>query len=220
MINLVGALHEALRNPPSAISPGSGDSVTRLTHSILEYAARSPGALEGALRAALIEAAAGLDRVSIAVTGLAWLGAGVPSVDQEMLALVRCAQREFGLCGYSITGGATKLLNEIKEVAVQGVNATIIVNALGQQPAHVQAFLRDAARALPDRWRVLDFSPGAGQTDLHAKILLVDRSLALIGSAHLSFYGMVTNHEIAVGIPWAVAGRIAAQVCMLAQSAA
>ena len=219
MINLLGALQEVMRNPQPAIRPGSADAVTQLTRSVLEYATHSPDDLDHALRGALIETITGLDRVSIAVTGLAWLGAGVPSVEQEMLALVRCAQREIGLCVYSITAGAAKLLEAIKEVAVQGVNVTIIVNALDQQPASVQTFLRSTARDLPGRWRILDFAPGAGQTDLHAKILLVDRSIALIGSANLSFHGMVTNHEMAIIIRGPTAEGIAVRFDMLARSA-
>jgi phosphatidylserine/phosphatidylglycerophosphate/cardiolipin synthase-like enzyme len=191
----------------------------QLTASILEYAKRDPAHLGHAISEALIEVAGRLDRVSIAVTGLAWLGAGVPSVEQEMLSLVRGAQREIALCAYSITAGAATLLQEVKGVVTQGVNATIVVNALDEQPASVQAYLRSSAQELPGRWRVLDFARRGGQTDLHAKLLIVDRAAALVGSANLSFHGMVSNHEIAVVVRGPTAEAMAARFDMLIRSA-
>ena len=136
-----------------------------------------------------------------------------------MLSLVRGAQREIALCAYSITTGAATLLQEVKDVVIQGVNATIVVNALDEQPVTVQTYLRSSAQELPGRWRVLDFARRAGQTDLHAKLLIVDRAAALVGSANLSFHGMVSNHEIAVVVRGPTAEAMAARFDMLIRSA-
>jgi cardiolipin synthase len=58
------------------------------------------------------------------------------------------------------------------------------------------------------------------QTDLHAKVLVVDRSIALVGSANLSFHGMVSNHEMALVVRGPTAEVIAERFDMLARSAA
>jgi cardiolipin synthase len=219
MIDLLRAVQEVLQAAQPQSSTKSGDAAMQLSASILECSKRGPAHLGHEIRESLIELAGQIDRVSIAVTGLAWLGAGVPSVEQEMFSLVRCAQREIALCAYSITAGAATFLHEVKEVVFQGVNATIVVNALDEQPANVQTYLRSSAQELPGRWRVLDFARRPGQTDLHAKLLIVDRAAALLGSANLSFHGMVSNHEIAVVVRGPTAEAMAARFDMLIRSA-
>jgi cardiolipin synthase len=191
--------------------------VSQLASSILDEARREPATLPLILQEALNEASRRLDRVSLAVTGLAWLGSGIPSVEQEMTTLVKGARREIALCAYSITAGALTLLREIRDVVSQGVTATLIVNAFNRQPADVQMYLRDAARALPDRWKLLDFAPTSGTAELHAKILAVDRTVALVGSANLSFHGMVSNHEMALVVRGPTAEDIAVRIDRLAQ---
>ena len=66
-----------------------------------------------------------------------------------MLSLVRGAQREIALCAYSITTGAATLLQEVKDVVIQGVNATIVVNALDEQPVTVQTYSEVLRRSFP-----------------------------------------------------------------------
>jgi phosphatidylserine/phosphatidylglycerophosphate/cardiolipin synthase-like enzyme len=218
-IDLLRALQEVVHNPEPRSSTRSGDAASQLIASILDSVQRDRADFAYEMREALIDLAGQIDRVSIAVTGLAWLGAGVPSVEQEMLSLVKSAQREIALCAYSITTGAATLLQEIKDVVTQGVNATIVVNALEEQPASVRRYLKSSAQELPDRWRVLDFARRADHADLHAKLLIVDRSAALIGSANLSSRGMVSNHEIAVVVRGPTAEAIAARFDMLIRSA-
>jgi len=219
MLDVTAALEDVMRAPQG---PGTGASaaVRQLATSILTHANEAPGGFPEALQRAFVDASRRLDRVSIAVTGLGWLGSGVPSVEQQVIALIRGAQREVTLCAYAITAGALPFLREMGEVVNQGVNATLIVNAFNQQPTAIQAYLKDAARVLPQRWRILDFSPLGSQTELHAKVLVVDRSVALVGSANLSFHGMVSNHEMAVIVRGPTAESIAERLDMLARGAA
>jgi cardiolipin synthase len=221
MLDIAAALEEVTRRQgalqAAAPSPESPDAVSQLASSILEHARRDPAALPLALRGALNEVSRRLDRVSLAVTGLAWLGSGIPSVEQEMISLVRGANRELVLCAYSITAGAMTLLREMREVVAQGVTATLIVNGFGRQPADIQGYLKNAAHTFPQRWKLLDFTPPNSQSELHAKVLAVDRSVALVGSANLSFHGMVSNHEMAVVLRGPAAEAIVARLDMLAQ---
>lgn len=215
-MDIASALEEVVRQQASNHpAPGSSEVMTRLASSILEHARHDPARLPMALQSALIEVIRRVDWVSIAVTGMAWLGSGVPSVEQEMTSLVRGARRELTLSAYSITSGAIAFLREIREVAAQGVNVTLIVNCFGRQPANVQEFLKEALRALPKRWKLLNFEPLSGQSELHAKVLTVDRSVALVGSANLSFHGMFSNHEMAIVLRGPTAERIAHRLDML-----
>jgi phosphatidylserine/phosphatidylglycerophosphate/cardiolipin synthase-like enzyme len=193
--------------------PSRSYGLARLT-AALESRTRDPQGLSADIEAGLAAAARRLDRVDLAVTGLAWLGAGAPSVDQELRNLVRSARREISACAYSITTNALSLLAEIDEVVAQGVTATLVVNALTEQHADVQSFLRGAARAR-DRWRIYDFVASGPAAELHAKVVVVDRSAALLGSANLSYRGLVANHEIAVVVRGPTAESIASRIDML-----
>jgi cardiolipin synthase len=220
MLDIASALEDIMRRKTlqsSAPFPACSEVVSQLASSILDEARREPETLPLILQEALNEASRRLDRISLAVTGLAWLGSGIPSVEQEMVTLVKGARREIALCAYSITAGAMTLLREIRDVVSQGVTATLIVNAFNRQPADVQMYLRDAARALPRRWKLLDFAPPGSTAELHAKILAVDRSVALVGSANLSFHGMVSNHEMALVVRGPTAENIAVRVDRLVQ---
>jgi len=218
MLDIIGALEEiAMQRDTSTAEHGQSlGAVALLVSEIIRCARSDPSNLEPALQSSLREASHRLDRVSLAVTGLAWLGGGAPSVEQEMIALVKGARHEVSLCAYSVTPGAIGLLSEMKDVVAQGVVATLIVNSLSTQPTEVQSYLKEAVRSL-ERWRLYDFAPLGSQTELHAKILVVDRWAALIGSANLSFHGLVSNHEMAVVVRGPTAEAIASRIDMLTQ---
>src|SRR5262245_65458159 len=89
-------------------------------------------------------------------------------------------------------------VREIDDVVRQGVLATVIVNAIQEQPVDIINYMTERAHDVSGRWKIFDFARLGNQTDLHAKLLTVDRSVALIGSANMSFRGMVSNHEMAL----------------------
>lgn len=129
-----------------------------------------------------------------------------------MTVLVRSARREVTLCAYAITSGALPLLSDLREVARQGVMVTLVVNEFSRQPGDVQVFLREVAGSVGHRWRLLTFEPRDTRTELHAKVLVVDRDAALVGSANLTFHGMVSNHEMALVVRGPIATLIADRV--------
>lgn len=57
-------------------------------------------------------------------------------------------------------------------------------------------------------FEVLDFRPEHRFEDLHAKIIVVDREDALVGSANLTWKGLVGNHELAIVISGKTASSI------------
>jgi cardiolipin synthase len=170
------------------------------------------------LHRSLLDSAKRLDQVSLAVTGLAWLGAGVPSVQQEAVSLVQAARFEVTICAYSITSGANPLLELISQVANQGVTTTLLLNDFYNQALESQRLLLNMAHAGAGRIRLFNFRPDNAHAQLHAKVLVVDRNAALIGSANLSFHGMVANHELAVVIKGPTTEEIAARLDSLKTS--
>ena len=116
MLNIAAAIEEVIRSQATGeqtrVPPEGSDAVSRLAASILEHAKDNAETLPAMIRTALNEATRRLNDVSVAVTGMAWLGSGVPSVDQELISLVRGARREIVLCAYAITAGGMTFLRK------------------------------------------------------------------------------------------------------------
>ncbi len=219
--DLASALEEAILLQQAGSSAGvqadTANGVMRVAASLRDLALADPGSFPSKLQAALNRAASRLDCVSVAVTGLGWLGAGIPSVDGEMVSIVQNARRELALCAYSVTTGALPFLDEVRSVVSQGVIATLIVNRFGAQAGRVQEHLTRMRQDFPQYFRLLDFRPRGVQSELHAKVLTADRQVALIGSANLTFHGLVSNHEMAIIVRGPAAETIAGRLDMLAQ---
>jgi phosphatidylserine/phosphatidylglycerophosphate/cardiolipin synthase-like enzyme len=188
------------------------DSVSKLAFDIVNAGRQDSAGLAADLYQSFLRSAPRLNRVSLAVTGLSWLGAGVQSVQQECLSIIRSARRELTLCAYSITAGAGTLIDEIADVAGQGVIVTLIINNVRNQPADIRDRLRKWGAAAATNIRLFDFNTDDPQQQLHAKVITADRAIALVGSANLSFHGMVSNHELAVVLRGPIAEEIAGRL--------
>ena len=46
----------------------------------------------------------------------------------------------------------------------------------------------------------MDFHPSENEGEMHAKVLVFDREIAIVGSTNLSHRGLVSGHEIAVQV--------------------
>jgi cardiolipin synthase len=160
-------------------------------------------------------AAPRLDRVRIAVTGTAWIGGGIGSVEDEMLSLLNEAEREILLTAYSITEGSSRVMDGIEQAVATGVRTRLIVDRFdGQEPA-VRQRLQHLAGQFPAILTIHDFAGGSGRSHLHAKALVVDRRKAVIGSANLTFHGMMTAHELAVVLDGPTVEKIAQRIDLL-----
>lgn len=195
------------------------DSVSKLAFELVNAAREDTAALAADLHQSFLQSTHRLNRVSLAVTGLSWLGAGVQSVQQECLSIIRSARRELTLCAYSITAGAGTLIDEIAGVAGQGVIVTLIINNVQNQPADIRDRIRTWGATVATNVRLFDFNTNNPQHQLHAKVIAADRTIALVGSANLSFHGMVSNHELAVVLRGPIAEEIAGRLDALKATA-
>ncbi len=153
---------------------------------------------------------------SVVVTGTAWMGSGIGSIESALERLFREASHEIILTAYSISGGADLLLDWLEAALARGVQIKMIVNRLNEQPADVVARLRGLVQTY--RYFALYAFLATEEVDLHAKVVVVDRAYALIGSSNLSRRGLLTNHEIAVLIQGAPAVTVAQAVDRLLTS--
>ena len=145
---------------------------------------------------------------SIVVTGAAWMGRGIGSIESALERLFREAEQEIALTAYAISSSVDCLFEWLEASLARGVEVRLIVNRLAKQPDGVVSRLYYLTSAYP-HFHLFDFVH-EGEADLHAKAVVVDRRVALIGSSNLSRRGLLANHEIAVlvqGVEAATAAR-------------
>ncbi|MBI3462010.1 MAG: phospholipase D family protein [Planctomycetes bacterium] len=163
-------------------------------------------------------AAERLDDVRVAVTGIGWVGGGIGSVEDAMISALKQAQREILLTAYRITTGSSRVIDELERSVATGIRTSVVVDRLDDQEPIVRDRLQSLSRQFPKNLLLYDFAGFDANGHLHAKTLVVDRQLAVVGSANLSFPGMMTAHELAVIIEGPSADLIAGRIDLLLQS--
>jgi len=155
-------------------------------------------------------------RASVVVTGIAWMGSGIGSIESALERLFREAEQEIALTAYAISGGADLLFDWLEAALARGVQVRLVINRLSTQPPDVIARLHLLARTYP-HFHLYSFASD-GEADLHAKAVVVDRRLALVGSSNLSRRGLLANHELAVLVEGPVTADVARAIDLLCTS--
>lgn len=151
------------------------------------------------------------DKVSVAVTGLGWTGGPVGAVQSMIEDVLTKAREEVQITAFEITEGASDLFEILRTLLDKGVRVTMVVNVLSQQPLSVQEALRKMSTGNRD-FSLFSFEPVHRGEKLHAKVIVVDRSIAILGSPNLTWKGLFLNHEIAVSLEGPHAGEIASLI--------
>ena len=110
--------------------------------------------------------------------------------------IIRDAKSEIQMVAYLIAPSAVNLLKSLKASAERGITVTIIINDLEKQNNKIVTFLKKLQEKNPN-CHVINFQDQNSE-QIHAKILIVDRKVALLGSANYSWGGMYDNYEIGV----------------------
>lgn len=143
--------------------------------------------------------------VQTVVTGLAWMGIGVRSVKAALKDMLINAEHEVLLCAYSVTGGADTILEELEDCLKRGIQFKAVINRFNKQPPEIQNYLLNLVKVYP-YCELYDFNDPV--EELHSKLIVVDRSFALVGSANLSMRGMKQNYELGIIIRGEEVGTI------------
>lgn len=214
------ALREGMEEAPRGRPAQEGWSLA-LADVVLDIASGGGRSeVAAALEAGLAELERRTDTVRLVATGIEWLGGGVAAVERTMASMVASAQREIVMTAYSMTPGGGRVWAEVEKAFATGVRGVILVDRLDQQHQDVRAMLARLAAKYRPRVGLYDFVPAEDRDGLHAKVLVVDREIALVGSANLSHRGLVTAHELSVVVEGPTAGRIVEQVERLLRSPA
>lgn len=109
-------------------------------------------------------------------------------------SLVSKAEKSIIITGYSISDFFSEMLDVIIRKSQQGVYVTLYANDLEKQKSVLERLLLYRNKFL----RIYEYQKDREDkmAALHAKILVVDKEVALISSANLSYHGMQGNIEM------------------------
>ena len=148
--------------------------------------------------------------VWILATGPELLKEGVRGIEPVIEELIASARSEIYIVAYLLTRQAARILDLAEKAAERGVRVTIVINRLEAQDESIRSRLNFLRGSSP-RITVYNFSDPAGR-QLHAKVVIADRRRAVIGSANLSWGGMVTNYEIGIMLEGDAVWKLAALI--------
>ncbi len=148
----------------------------------------------------------------VLVTGRLWLGAdGAPSIGSCLIELLEEAQNEIIIIAYRLTIAVPEFNTALEKALGRGCLVRIVMNrtgpAIASEDAHFNRLLKQFKTL--SIWHFKEHGADGDNLALHAKVLLVDRKVGVVGSANFSRNGMIENHEIGLKISGAVARSVA-----------
>ncbi len=154
--------------------------------------------------------------IDIAVSGKYWVGNLGGSILTATREISENAKNEIQMTIYSFGKNIPEFLEIIRDLLKKNIRIQLVINKFNNQPIRV---IHDLLKLMSQyqNLTLLDFNPPENE-DLHAKIMVVDRTWALIGSSNISWHGYISNHELAIIINGEFAENIAKLVDKLAQS--
>ncbi|MDR7400007.1 MAG: phospholipase D-like domain-containing protein [Armatimonadota bacterium] len=145
-------------------------------------------------------------RIAVLATGRFLLRSGVRAIEPVLLETIGAAREELHLAVYSMDDAAGRVLEAVRRAALRGVRCTVIVGNPGHRQGPFEGLL-SLAEQVP-HLRVVAFQDPDGGV-LHAKVAVVDRRVAIVGSANLTRGGLAGNHEIALLVEGEPAWQVA-----------
>ncbi len=145
----------------------------------------------------------------IAVSGTTWMGRGIDSIEKEVTDIFSNARTEIQIMAYSISTRAPELFDLMKLALKNGVTIKLVVNDFDGIKEYTKKKLLKLEAS--KKFSLFGYVPNKNNNEdaLHAKIIVGDRNVAILGSANLSWRGMVSNYEIGVVLHGDVASDVA-----------
>ena len=137
-----------------------------------------------------------MNKVQILATGAEFLKEGIRGTGPVIEEIIKNSEREIQIMAYVISLHASKFLDHLEDALKREIKITIILNRLDEQDEKIKRKIKKMKRQYP-KLKVIDFTDPSGG-DLHAKVIVIDRKKAVIGSANFSWHGMSHNYEVGV----------------------
>ena len=145
--------------------------------------------------------------IDIIATGQELNKEGVRAIEPVLEELINSANDEIQILTYTISPSALYILKMLERKAEKGITVTLVVNRLETFGENIKQWIKTNCNTYP-HVRVVNFSKEDNR-ELHAKVIVVDRKKAIVGSANLSWGGMAGNYEIGVLIHGEIAWKLA-----------
>ena len=134
--------------------------------------------------------------IQILATGPEFVKMGFRGTKPVIEDLVKNAQKEILIFAYKF-GPEIELWNLIEERLEGGVKITIVASVKEQVDAVKEKLEMLELKFGKNNFHLVDFQNPSGGL-LHAKVIVVDRKKAVIGSANFSWGGMINHYELGV----------------------
>jgi phosphatidylserine/phosphatidylglycerophosphate/cardiolipin synthase-like enzyme len=138
-----------------------------------------------------------MENIKILGTGLEFIRSGIRGIEPVIEELIENAKKEIHIMAYVFTPPAIYLLKLLEHKAEMGITIKLVINDVNSQGELIASSIRSLSSRFFPLVTVTDFADLTGK-QLHAKVLVADRRRAVIGSANLTWRGMVHNYEIGV----------------------
>jgi phosphatidylserine/phosphatidylglycerophosphate/cardiolipin synthase-like enzyme len=156
--------------------------------------------------------------IRVVVSGSSWMGGGFGSIESALRNLFARANDEVVVVSYAVSGAASILFQQIAGLLQRGIKVRMLINRYDNQPAVVRKELGKLQQQFPRTMLIFSFIPQHEEADLHAKIIIVDRKYALVGSANLPMRGLMDNHELGLVLEGTAVADVARAVDLLMQA--
>jgi len=128
----------------------------------------------------------------IVATGKQWIGYGVRTTESAVKEIIDSAEHRVLMSIYIIT--ESEILERIERALERGVNVTILLHQLSGNNS-----IDSTLQKLDSEYQ--NFQPVSISDEmLHAKVLMSDTEVALVGSANITRGGLKNNYELGVVI--------------------
>lgn len=152
------------------------------------------------------------DSIRVLVTGRLWVGArGARTTGSVLFDMMADTHQELIVVAYRFTIAMRELRKSFEGVLGRGCLVKLIIDSSNGIHAAEAKYLDNLLRNYPnfELWDFLDKDSEGRGAQLHAKVVISDRRMAVVGSANLSKNGLVANHELGLQIT----GRPVTGIC-------
>jgi phosphatidylserine/phosphatidylglycerophosphate/cardiolipin synthase-like enzyme len=152
-----------------------------------------------------------IDHVGILVTGRFWVGAsGARCIAPALTELISKARQDIVIVAYRFTIAHEDLRKSLEFALGRGCIVKVILDASGTAVQAERSYFDKLSREY-EGLTIWDFCDNENNRNiaLHAKLIIVDRHTAIVGSANFSHNGLVENHELAISLK----GKSARALC-------
>ena len=132
-------------------------------------------------------------KAQIIVTGNKFLGSKFRAIGPVIEEIIASAQKEIIIVSYVMTGSINDLLAHLENALKRNIKIKMILNNLDEKDIRLNEWIQNAKSNYTNfSYKIVSDE----NIKLHAKVIIVDRIRAVIGSANLTWSGMTTNYEV------------------------